>query len=52
MFVSHVLRQEKCTVIKSFAIEIISNNRRKKPQMSYMTNIAIDVMLTGELDDW
>ena len=36
---------------KSFAIEIISINRRKKMQMSYMTNIATDVMLTGKLDD-
>ena len=39
-------------MIKSFAIEIILINRRKKKaQMSYMTNIATDVMLTGELDD-
>ena len=30
VFVSHVLRQKKCTMIKSFAIEIISINRRKK----------------------
>ena len=46
--------KKKCTTIKSFATEIISINRRKKnkkTQMSYTTNIATDVMLTGELDD-
>ena len=26
--------------------------QKKEMQMSYMTNIPTDVMLTGELDDW
>ena len=38
-------------MIKSFAIEIISINRRKKTICHTKTNIATDVMLTGELDD-
>ena len=38
-------------MIKSFAIEIILINRRKKHQMSYKKNIATDMMLTDELDD-
>ena len=39
-------------MVKSFAIEIILVNRKKKKnQMSYMMNIATDVMLSGELDD-
>ena len=38
-------------MIKSLAIDIVSIKRRKKNHMSYMTNIATDVMLTGELDD-
>ena len=48
-----VLRQKKCTMIKSFAMEIISIDRRKKKktEMSYKSNIVTDVMLTGELDD-
>ena len=50
VFVAHVLRPEKCTMIQSFAIELISINRREK-NVSYMTNVATDVMLTGELDD-
>ena len=46
-------KTKKFTMIKSFAIKIISINRReKKKQMSYTTNIATGVMLTGELDDW
>ena len=40
-------------MIESFATEIISINRRnkKQTQMSYKTNMATDMMLTGELDD-
>ena len=39
-------------MIKSFAIEIISIKNEKKNPKSYKANIATDVMLTGELDDW
>ena len=40
-------------MIRSFAIEIISINRRKKKKktMSYTTSIGTEVMLTGELNE-